>query len=244
MICVTGASSGLGREVALRLSGRVVATARRVQRLEALAAETGGRVEPYVLDVTDMEGCDELVAHLLSEGCEGIILNAGVTAYEPYLEGEHETDERLVATNVMGNLRLLRGLADGWVARGVKGRVVIVASIGGLMPVPYQAVYAGTKAFMVNFGASVREELLPKGITVGVFAPGGIATEMTAGEDFANKAKHLAPVGDVAEALIAAYRSGDALVVPGAANKATVLAGRVIPRGVMAKLSERIFRKD
>ena len=244
MIAVTGASSGLGREVARQLGGPVLAVARRAERLEALRAETGGRVEALGADMTDAEDCARVAARVLESGCGGIVLNAGVTAYEAFAEGSAEGDARVLEVNVAANLRLVRAVVEGWTNAQRPGRILIVASLAGLVPVPYQAVYAGTKAFMVNFGLSLREELREQGIVVSVFAPGGIATEMTAGADFAKNAKHLAPVEEVAGALIAAYRSGDALVVPGAANKATALAGRLLPRGVMARAAERVFRKS
>jgi len=121
---------------------------------------------------------------------------------------------------------------------------LIVASLGGLTPLPYQAVYAGTKAFMVNFGLSLREELKADGVSVSVFAPGGIKTEMTDIPEMVHLEKDLAPVSDVAQAAVKSYTTMPALCVPGVQNKIITLAARLMPRSFMAKQGAKIYRKD
>lgn len=241
-IAITGASSGLGRELTRKLShggSVVIAAARRAERLATLSEETG--CLPVTLDVTDAAAVPGFVERLREEGCEGLILNAGVTYIERFLDKTDTDDAVLIATNVTANVVLLRAVCADWVARGVRGRILIVASLAGLVPVPYQSVYAGTKAFLVNFGLSLREEMAPHGIVVGVFCPGGIKTEMTDDARLEPLARGLAPVGKVADAALRAWEGGKALSVDGVANRAGMGLAKVLPRGVVAKLLGRAY---
>jgi len=247
MFAITGASSGLGHEMAMQLArggARVIATARRSEKLAALAGEYVDRIEPYTLDVTDETGCEVFVEDVLARGVDRLILNAGVTAVERFTDGTDAVDAQIIATNVSANLRLIRAVAAGWIARGVHGRILIVASLAGLAPLPYQAVYSGSKAFMVTTGLALREELAEHGVSVCVFAPGGIKTEMTQDAKFAHLSSELAPVCDVARAALKALADDEALSVPGAKNKLAALATRLLPRQMVARAMKKTFRKS
>jgi len=170
-----------------------------------------------------------------------VILNAVITFADPFLSGELKTDMALIQTNVIANMQLIRSLIP--TLKNHQGRILIIASLGGLTPLPYQSVYAGTKAFMINFGLSLREELKHENIQVGVFAPGGIKTEMTDIPAMKALEKDLAPVTEVAEAAIKAYDKMPALTVPGAQNKLISGLSKLAPRGLLAKQAEKIYRK-
>ena len=244
---ITGASSGLGREMAVQLAkggARVSVTARRAEKLAELAAAHAGRIEAMPLDVTDAKACEAFVGEVLKQGVNRVILNAGITAVERFTNGTDAADEAIIATNVTANLRLIRALSAGWIAQGVSGRILIVASLAGLAPLPYQAVYSGTKAFMLTTGLALREELAADGIGICIFAPGGIKTEMTDGEAFSHLSGELAPVDQVARAALKALADNQGLNVPGAKNKLAALATRLLPRGVVARTVERTFRKS
>ncbi len=240
-ILVTGATSGLGREIALQLAGRgahVLATGRRVQRLAELEAK--GSITGYQLDMNDPDAIEAFSAQLGS--LDGLILNAGVTFADDFESGDYATDAAMVQTNVLANLQLIRLCLPALTA--TKGCILLVASLGGLTPVPYQSVYAGTKAFMVNFGLSLREELAPSGVRVSVFAPGGIKTEMTDIPAMSHLEKNLAPVAEVAKAALKAYDEMPAICVPGGENKLVAAAGKLLPRGFMARQAAKLYRKD
>ncbi|MEP3654367.1 MAG: SDR family NAD(P)-dependent oxidoreductase [Litorimonas sp.] len=239
-ILITGATSGLGREMATQMASRgenVIATGRRVDRLEDL--ESHANISGMPLDLTS----DKNIATFCEKlgPISGIVLNAGITFADDFLAGDLETDAALVQTNVSANLQLIRRLLPK--LKESEGRILIVASLGGLVPVPYQSVYAGTKAFMVNFGLSLREELKDENIQVSVFAPGGIQTEMTDIPAMSHLEKNLAPVSDVAEAAIKAYDDMPNLMVPGVQNKFVAAAGKLMPRGFMARQAAKIYRK-
>ena len=239
-ILVTGATSGLGRELALQLSARgesVIASGRRDARLTELAGQ--GNIQALKLDLTSpdeiLTACDVLPS------LSGIILNAGITVVDPFTSGNFESDEAVIHTNIIANVQLIRGLLPKLKTPG--GRIFVVASLGGLTPVPYQAIYSGTKAFMINFAISLREELKPEGIEVSVFAPGGIKTEMTDIPAMKSLDKQLAPAADVAKAAIQAYDRMPAITVPGFQNKLVAVFSKILPRSFMASQAERLYRK-
>ena len=239
-ILITGATSGLGREMALQLAARgesVLASGRRVERLAEL--EVHDTISAGQLDLTSEK---EIADFCKKTGpLSGVILNAGVTYADPFISGDFEKDAALIQTNVSANVQLIRALLP--MLKNSQGRILIIASLGGLTPLPYQAVYAGTKAFMINFGLSLREELKHENIQVGVFAPGGIKTEMTDIPAMKALEKDLAPVADIARAALKAYDTLPALTVPGAQNKLIAGLSKLAPRSLLAKQAERIYRK-
>ncbi len=243
-IIITGATSGLGREMALQFAaqgGHVMACGRREDRLAELqtTTEINGTITPHRLDLSSPENITEFCDSF--DSLDGIILNAGVTFADRFDASEDAENMNLIQTNVAANLQLIRGLLP--LLKASQGRILIIASVGGLTPLPYQAVYAGTKAFMINFGLSLREELKHDGVKVSVFAPGGIKTEMTDIPEMKALEKDLAPVEDVARAALKAFEKMPALCVPGTQNKLIALAGKLLPRHVIAAQAERIYRK-
>ena len=240
-ILVTGATSGLGREMALQLAARgeaVIASGRRDARLAELEAQVG--ITGLKLDLSASEEITSTCASL--PPLSGVILNAGITFAEPFTSGNFDKDMSLIQTNVMANVQLIRELLPNLKAQ--KGRILIIASLGGMTPLPYQSVYAGTKAFMVNFGLSLREELKHENIEVSVFAPGGIKTEMTDIPALKGLDSQMAPVSDVAAAALKAYDKMPAITVPGAQNKLVAGLTKILPRGFLAAQTEKIYLKS
>ena len=243
---MTGASSGLGREIARGLAGsgtRLCLTGRRLARLEALQSELGGGASICQMDMTSSAQMDDFIAAMPQRGFSGIILNAGVTFTEAFTHASAEIDKTLVQTNITANLRIMRAQIELWQNSRQAGRILIIASLGGIVPLPYQAVYSGTKAFLVNFGLALREELAGTGIEVVIFAPGGIKTEMTDVAAMAGLQKHLASPAVTAQAAIAAYRGRKGLVIPGLQNKLTALAYRLLPPSFIVRQTGKIYRK-
>ncbi|MEM7729764.1 MAG: SDR family NAD(P)-dependent oxidoreductase [Pseudomonadota bacterium] len=237
-VLVTGASSGLGRALSVRLAdagARVVATARRQEPLDELAERHPG-VETEILDLMDRDGVDRLCAHI--GPLTGAVLNAGVTQVGPFSDGRNASDADMIETNVTANVRLARGLE-----RPLQGgRLVFVGSMAGQVPTPYQAVYSGTKAFLHNFGLALHAEWRGR-ISVGVFEPGGIRTEMTDIEALSHLQNMLADADQVANELLAFLRSDRPLRVPGRSNRMSAALARLIPDPVTARIVERVYRR-
>ena len=240
-ILITGATSGLGREMAHQFAARgdaVIASGRRLARLAELEDIEG--IESRQLNLSSP---DEISTFCQSiNALSGLILNAGVTYCDRFESRDFETDAALVQTNITANLQLVRELLPA--LKAGKGRILIIASLGGLTPVPYQAVYSGSKAFMINFGLALREELKSSGVKVSVFAPGGIKTEMTDIPSMKTLENHLAPVSDVSAAALTAFDKMPPLSVPGAQNKFVALFSKILPRSFMVSQTESIYKNS
>ena len=249
-IIVTGATSGLGREMALCLATKygvhVIATGRRKERLEELtesAKKSGGKISVYPLDVTDHEAVNTWCEELAHQKIDGAILNAGVTFCDLFENGSFEEDTRLVETNITAILQLTRGLIKPLSSNPNGARLMYVASLGGLVPLPYQAVYAGTKAFVINYGLSLREELKPNNIDLSIFAPGGFNTEMTNIDAMAGIQDAFKSVEAMSDAAIDGFIKRRGLFLPDVGSKMIGFIAKFLPRSFLAARVAKIYKK-
>ncbi len=236
-VLVTGASSGLGREMARQLArdhgANIVAVARRADRLKELEEElapTGVKVLSLVADLSDVGDVDRVVEEVTrGEPLYAAILNAGVTHFGEWQELGWDGFRRMLDTNVVGVVRMTTRLLPYLEERGEGGGLMLVSSMAGLSPVPYQAAYSGTKAFLVHFGCSLFHELEGKNVSITTFAPGGIATEMTDGERFNALRSWLMPVDRCARSGLDGFRQRKFLHVPGVMYKLLAALSNVAP---------------
>jgi 3-hydroxy acid dehydrogenase/malonic semialdehyde reductase len=174
---VTGATAGFGLAIARRLvrdGHRVVATGRRQDRLDALAADLGEALLPFRLDVTDAEAVAALPG-ALPEGWHEIdvlVNNAGLAlGLEPAQTASLENWDKMVATNVTGVIHVTRALLPGMVARD-RGHIVTLGSIAGTYPYPGGHVYGATKAFTAQFMLNLKADLVGKHVRLTSIEPG------------------------------------------------------------------------
>jgi 3-hydroxy acid dehydrogenase / malonic semialdehyde reductase len=178
-VFVTGASSGFGEAITRRFVGagsRVVATARRLDRLEALAAELGPAVLPVELDVRDRDAVERVVAGLDGEFAEIDILvnNAGLSiGMEPAQDADLDDWDTVVATNCNGVLYCTRLLLPGMVSRG-RGHVINLSSTASTYQYRGGNVYGATKAFVRQFSLNLRTDLHGTGVRVTCVEPGQV----------------------------------------------------------------------
>lgn len=186
---VTGASGGIGGEIAKALAaqGATVGLAgRRRDALEALQAQVGGHV--LVADLGSADGCSQLIAD--AEAAMGqidiLVNNAGLTRDGLAMRMKDEDWEQVIDVNLTGTFRLIRAAMKGMMKRR-SGRVINMASIVGVTGNAGQANYAASKGGMIAMSKALAAELAPRGVTVNCVAPGFIETAMTA--DLPEKAK-------------------------------------------------------
>ena len=181
---VTGASTGIGREIALQLAAagvRVAASARSADKLATLA----DGILKFPLDVTDAEACRRTCEAVEAElgPLDLVVLGAGT--YSP-VAVDH-IDPQLFAhtmtTNYMGVVNGLAAVAPRMLARG-KGHISWIASVAGFMGLPKAAAYGPTKAALINLGECLYPEMKLKGVRISVINPGFVATPLTAQNDF------------------------------------------------------------
>ncbi|MET0790683.1 MAG: SDR family NAD(P)-dependent oxidoreductase, partial [Polyangiaceae bacterium] len=123
------------------------------------------------------------------------------------------------------------------------GGVLFVSSMAGLQPVPFQSAYSGSKAFLIHYACGLWHELRGRPVSITTFAPGGIVTEMTAGESFAPLAGWLMPVARCARLGLAAFRKRRYLAIPGLSNQLAGLLSRLLPRRFVTSLVARTYRR-
>ncbi len=249
---VTGASSGIGEVFARRLAAEsydLVLVARRADRLRALADELSGRhattVETLVADLETEAGCAS-VERVLAEGAVDLLVNnAGFGTYGEFVRLPLDRELAEVKLNVVAVVRLTHAALGPMVGRG-RGAVINVASTAAFQPIPYNATYAATKAFVLSFSEAVHEEVKGAGVTVCAVCPGPVRTEFVeqAGIDVAG-VPDLAWVdaGEVVSLAIEAARAGRPVEVPGTLNKLTAAASRLAPRSVVRRIAGSIFKR-
>jgi short-subunit dehydrogenase len=250
-VLVTGASAGLGQELARQLAtehgANLVVSARRAQKLEELKAELepkGVKVVPVTGDMSKPEDVDRVLKESMDgRQLYGAILNAGVSHFGHHHELEWEQFLSMLQLNVTANARMATELVSHMKGHKLGGGIMMISSMTGVMPVPYQSAYSGTKAFLNSFGTALAHELEGQPLSLTVFAPGGIATEMTSGERFSTLRSWLAPVDETARAAIASMRSRERLAVPGFLNKLGMFAFRFVPRSFAMGQLASTYRK-
>jgi short-subunit dehydrogenase len=246
---VTGASSGIGRSLALALvdSGRpVLAVARRGDRLQVLADEVaarGGRLEPLAADLSTSAGVETVLSSPQSRDVELLINNAGAAAYGPFAGLAPERFHELVRVNVDAVLALTHGLLPSMLERR-RGGVINIASEMAYQAMPYFAVYAATKAFVLSFSEALAEELRGSGVRVTAIAPGFTTTEFASvggSEAAERRLPHLDPE-QVAAIALRAHARGRTVKVVGRTYSVLAFSGRLAPRMAVRWMMGRMFR--
>jgi 3-hydroxy acid dehydrogenase/malonic semialdehyde reductase len=206
IVFVTGASSGYGEAVARRFAAdgaRVIAAARRLDRVSKLADELGPRVLPLQLDVRDRAGLQQAIETLPDEFAEVDLLvnNAGgALGLEPAQSADLDDWQQMIDTNCTGLVFCTRFLLPGMVARG-RGQVVNIGSVAGSYPYPGGNVYGAAKAFVHQFSLNLRSDLHGTGVRVTCVEPG-----LSGGTEFS-----LVRFGGDAERAAAVYAGTEAL---------------------------------
>ncbi len=243
---VTGASSGIGTELARSLARRgfnVGLVARRRDRLEELASELGDvRTEVLECDLESSSARDELASRVSSLGLDVSVLcnNAGFGTYDDYHELDRERELAEVRTNVEAVVDLTGRWMPGMVSRG-DGAVLNTASTAAFQPLPGNATYAATKAFVLSWSEALHTEVRGAGVSVTALCPGPVKTEfqdVSDAHDFAGKLpKPLwIEAADVAEQGLKGLERGARVVTPGVGNRVSGAMSRATPNAVLLRV--------
>lgn len=193
---VTGASRGIGREIAASLAAAgafVVGTATSQSGASAIAERLGDQGSGAVLNIAEPDSIAALLAELKDRTPDILVNNAGITRDNLLMRMKDDEWDSVIATNLSGVFRLTKGAIRGMMKQRF-GRIITISSVVGSMGNAGQANYAAAKAGLVGFSKSVARELGSRGITSNVIAPGFIATDMT---DALNEAQRDAMLGQV-----------------------------------------------
>lgn len=245
-VLITGASSGIGRELARCFAAdgaRLVLVARRRQQLQELADELSGRhgVECVVkaADLSQHDAARQMIRELESQSIEIDVLvnNAAFGQLAPVAKTEPELLREMVQVNVAAVVQLTRLLLPGMLQRR-RGGVLNVGSTAAFQPGPRMAVYYASKAFVLSFTEALHEECAGRGLSVSCLCPGPTATEFAAGAGMKQTLLFRYGVMDavrVARAGYRGYRRKRVVIVPGWRNRLGTFGVRLAPRVVVRK---------
>jgi short-subunit dehydrogenase len=245
---ITGASSGIGAELARAFAKRgypLVLTARREERLVALSAELGRShgvpVEVMAVDLEDREAPRDLHEMLQERGIavHTLVNNAGFGLRGYFASLPHEKQLAMIDLNVTALTSLCRLMLPGMIERK-RGGVLNIASVAAFQAGPYMAVYYATKAFVLSLSEGLHDEAKPHGVTVTALCPGPTESEFseTAGlKDSRLFGASVMSSADVARAGIEGYEAGRAIVVPGARNRVGAIGAKFAPRFLSRRIA-------
>ena len=251
---VTGASSGIGMALATELARRghsLIIVARRADVLAdlktRLETEFAVEVEVRACDLADPEARQTLLDELAGREISILCNNAGIATFGPIASLDPQYEKHQVQVNAVACHDLVLAVLPGMVSRNT-GAILNVGSAAGNMPIPNNATYAASKAFLNTFSESLRGELKGSGINVTLLAPGPVRTEEIAEED-KSFVDRIVPDRFWVDTEYTARVSLDALarnkmrIVPGPIGQAMSVAGNYTPRAAMAPIVGRFYAK-
>jgi short-subunit dehydrogenase len=235
---ITGASSGIGKALALEFAAggfNVFLTGRNAAALDAVARECsrehGVVAEAVTADLSNVRSIDELVNEITSRDFryEVLVNNAGFGIHGDFASTDIDQNIQLINVQLTAALKLTKAVLPAMIARG-SGRILNVASVYSYSPVPFQSVYGACKAFLLSFSSSVQNELKGTGVTVTVFCPGTTQTEFRSRAGIGHKRSDTGLTAKAAAqiAYIETLR-GKHVVVPGFVNQLYVFLARILP---------------
>ena len=244
---VTGASSGIGREIARVLAGRgcdVVLVARRSDRLAELAAELEGKAEWIAADLATDDGVAEVTRRLAERPVELLVNNAGVGSSGPFHRLHIADQARQVRLNALALLELTGAALPSMVEAG-RGGILNVSSMAGNQPLRGYATYGATKAFVTSFTESIAFELRGTGVHVTVVKPGYTDTEMSSDDEVPapgtlQRRLLWLDADRVGRDAVDAVEAGRLHCVPGLTWKFADAAIQSLPRAVLRAISARV----
>jgi len=237
---ITGASGGIGYEIALCLAKRnidVILVARSADKLqrakESLPNVGRSRIYTVVSDLSNSEGVDAVINFVSQRNLtvSYLVNNAGFGDYGLFVDRSPEKYSEMIRLNIESLTRLTHHFATGMISSG-KGRILNVASTAGFQPDPRFAVYGATKAYVINFTEALHKELANTGVSATVLSPGATRTDFMQRADMKDAMLYQGSVmaaSRVAEAGIAGMMAGKLHVIPGLRNRIMALLSSITP---------------
>ena len=245
---VTGASSGIGKEIARVLGSQgcdLVITARRRLELENLSKELTDKysidVKVVVADLSDQVGVENLIRE--TGEIDILVNNAGYGFLGEHVNLNQEGQLNMINLNIRALTHLTRHYGSKMKKQG-SGRILNVASIAGYQPGPNMAVYCATKAYVLSYSRALHAELKKTGVSVTALCPGFVETgfqEVAGMELGALELSGAVPADKVAKTAVKAMRKGRREVIPGLLNKPIPYANRLVPISLNLAVVKRLM---
>jgi uncharacterized protein len=246
---VTGASSGIGAELAQLLAAEgvdLVLTARRKDALDAVAAKCAGVKVDVVTGDLGQPGAAQRVWDAAGP-VDILINNAGFGYFRAFLDADWQRDAELLQLNITSLVELSRRFCDARKGNPERGYLVNIASIAAYQSTPNFAVYTSSKAFVRNFTEALHDELSGTPLSVTCICPGGTHTEFHSAAGAGNygwlATKSMLTANEVARITIKSMKAGKRNVIPGLMNKISCFGVRFVPRAFASWMSRRVLGK-
>lgn len=241
---ITGASSGIGRDMARYLGKKgfdLILVARRKDKLEELKSDIKTNVEIICMDVSKKENCIELFNKV--KDVDILINNAGFGTFGEFDKTDLETEINMIDTNIKAVHILTKLFLQDMKAKN-KGYILNVASIAGFLPGPLMATYYSSKSYVLRLTQGINEELkkCKSNVKLSVLCPGPIKTEFQerAGVKFNTKALTSEYVAKYA---IEKMLKGKEIIVPGIKIKLAKFGSKIVPDKILAKITYKMQEK-
>jgi short-subunit dehydrogenase len=245
---VTGASAGIGAEFAKQLSAdgyEVILVARREERMRELAEQLPGVAHVVACDLANDAASLARKVQALGKDVDVLVNNAGFGTHGRFAETDAAREAEEVRLNCEALVTVTHAFLPGMLERR-RGGVITVASTAGMQPLPYEAVYAATKAFARSFSDALAAELRGSGVRVLCVNPGPVPTEWQQVAGYAPD--YLPPVPgkisaeQVARESLAAFKRGRRTIIPGAVIRWFMRIGSPSPVALKLRVAERMYR--
>jgi short-subunit dehydrogenase len=249
---ITGASSGIGLELAKLFAGdrhRVILVARESERLRRAAAEIGeiAGAAPQVIacDLADRESASRIHTEVAGTVIDYVVNNAGFGLGGEFSKTDRRTELDMIQVNVTSLVDLTKLMLPAMVARK-SGKIMNVASTAAFQPGPLMAIYYASKAFVLSFSEAIAEELAGSGVTVTALCPGPTASDFQRRAAIEhvklvkNKSLGMMSSEEVAKIGYRGMMDGKVIVIPGLMNKLGVQSLRLGPRSIIRKAAKKL----
>ena len=247
-VLITGASSGIGRDMARILANKgyhLVLVARKEEELKKLATELKEKnqieIQIMAMDLSEVENCKEL--HKKVKDVDILINNAGFGDCGNFSKTSLDKEISMIDTNIIAYHTLMKLYLIDMKERGI-GKILNVASIAGFMPGPLMATYYATKSYVVRISEGIREELKKEKskVQISILCPGPVKTNF---DKVANVKFHMreADSMSVAKYAIKKLEKGKFYIVPGMDVKLARLGAKLVPTSLISKITYRIQKR-
>lgn len=243
---VTGASSGIGRALAVRLARdgyRVAVSARNADELQALALESGGVIQAFQLDVTDRDAVHRVMSEI--EAALGpidmAVFSAGTYVRESISNFNADQFRTMIELNLMGTAYCLETIMPLMVARG-KGRIGLLGSVSGYTGLPGGGVYGATKSALITLAEALHPGLAKKGVTLSIINPGFVKTPLTDKNDF--PMPFIVTAEEAADHIAKGMAAGKFEIAFSWKMVLLLKSLRLLPYPLYFKLTEKMLRKS
>lgn len=242
---VTGASSGIGRELAKRAAAAgfdlvLAADEPRIYDVAVELRQTGSIVDAMCVDLSTTQGVDDFVHFVkdLDRPVDLLMANAGIDHGGAFVEPDLSQTLAIIDTNVRGSVSVIHKIAQRMGARGA-GKILVTASIVSVLPGPFHATYCASKAFLYSFSQALRYEMKEMGVSVTCLMPGvtetGVYERAGMQDTWVGRFRKADPAF-VARVAFDALLSGKAVAVPGILNKIITCLAVVAPVALLTAI--------